>query len=254
MKIGIITDIHENSALLTDALRLASDLKCDELACLGDIAGYDRRFFNYDSQRSASECLRLIRENCRWITAGNHDLFAAGTFPSWSNGFTYPSDWFTMDPDQRKKISSGKVWCYEGDSPNDLTEEDIEFMRNIPEFIITDEPGIPCLFSHYFSPDYTGSTTIYIERKGQMEHHWNILSKNDIKYSFTGHSHNNFISFAYRPAGLFMKPIQSFPGDIFYLGNEMTVMVLPPLSGEKGKQGFTILDTEKHQVKIISSL
>jgi predicted phosphodiesterase len=253
MKIGIITDIHENAGLLAESLRIASVLKCDEVACLGDIVGYDRRFYDYDSQRSARECIRLIRTNCRWITIGNHDLFAARIFPSWSNGFTYPDDWFNLDPLQRKSISSGRVWCYDGDSPNDLTEDDIEFLRNIPEFIITHDPGIPCLFSHYFAPDYTGSTTIYIKRKAQLCQHWDVLSKNNIIYSFSGHSHNHFTGFAYRSAGLFSKAIQSFPGDIFNLGNEMTAIVLPPLSGEKKRRGFTVIDTAIHQMRIIDS-
>ena len=163
MKIGIITDIHENTGLLTDSLRLASELKCDEIACLGDIIGYDARFYNYNSGRSARECLKLVRSNCKWITAGNHDLFAARIFPAYSNGFKYPGNWFSLDTEQRKKLSSGKVWCYEGDSPNDLCEEDIDYIKSIPEYAITDISGFRCLFAHYLAPDYTGSTTVYIE-------------------------------------------------------------------------------------------
>ena len=48
MKIGLITDIHENANLLKEALRLAAKNKCDEIVCLGNIVGFDRRFENHD--------------------------------------------------------------------------------------------------------------------------------------------------------------------------------------------------------------
>ncbi|HUX96835.1 MAG TPA: metallophosphoesterase [Bacteroidales bacterium] len=253
MKLGIITDIHENISLLTDSLRLASEYKCDEIICLGDITGYDRRFYNYNSGRSARECLNLVRSACKWITAGNHDLFAARIFPVYSNGFKYPDNWFSLDIEQRNKLSSGKVWCYEGDDPNDLREEDIDYIKSIPEFIITDISGISCLFAHYLAPDYTGSTTVYIERESQMKHHWDIMIRNGVTYSFGGHSHNHHTGFAYISSGKFMKAFNSFHGDTFNIGNEITAVILPPLSGDKGRRGFSILDTNNLTLSIITS-
>jgi len=112
MKIGIITDIHENVEMLREALRLASVNKCDEIVCLGDIVGYDQRFYTFIQKRSATTCLDLVRSNCRWIVPGNHDLFAAGRVPSYTNGFKYPDTWFEMNAGERKKVAQGKVWCY----------------------------------------------------------------------------------------------------------------------------------------------
>jgi len=159
MKIGIITDIHENVSMLREALRLASVHRCDELVCLGDIVGYDRRFYSFDAGRSAKSCLYLIRSNCRWIVAGNHDLYAAARFPSYSNGFEYPSDWFKMNSEERKSASRGKVWYYEKEAPNDLDEDDISFLKSLPEYIAPPDYPIGCLFSHYLFPDLSGSTT-----------------------------------------------------------------------------------------------
>ncbi|HDR68436.1 MAG TPA: hypothetical protein ENN61_05230 [Bacteroidaceae bacterium] len=120
MRLGLITDIHENMGMLSEALRLASVHQCDELACLGDIVGYDHRFYSFNPRRSAKACLDLVRSNCRWIVPGNHDLFAAKKIPSFTNGFIYPEKWFNIDLAERKKLSGGKVWCYEGEEPNDL--------------------------------------------------------------------------------------------------------------------------------------
>lgn len=254
MKIGIITDIHENTRLLEDALGMMSAGGCDEIACLGDMVGYDSRFYSYEQYRSASDCLRLIRSNCKWITLGNHDINAARIFPSYSNGFSYPGNWYELDPAQRKNISSGKVWCYEGEASNDLTYDDIQFLQKIPEYIITTSQGLQFLFTHYFAPDFTGSTTTYIERGYQLRQHWQTMKEKGASLSFSGHCHSHFTGFAYRSAGSLTKAIHSFSGKEFNLGNEMVAVILPPLSGEKGRRGFSVLDTDKMVINIFTSL
>ena len=253
MKVGIITDIHENVEMLTEALRLAGHLKCDELVCLGDITGFDRRFYKND-KRSARACLELVRSNCRWVVAGNHDLHAASRIPSHSDGFIYPGNWFTMSPTERKKLAGGKVWCYEFDEPNDLDPEDIELLNSLPEYIITKIKGINCLFSHYTFPDFTGSTTQYVEKNSQLRSLWDYMKNNKIQISFTGHTHNMFAGFAYRNPGLFLKAIHSVPGNSFNLGNEMVVIGLPPLTGDKGRTGFSIVDFETMKMEIVSTV
>lgn len=253
MKTGILTDIHENRDMLEEALRLADLNRCDELVCLGDIAGYDHRFYKYTRNRTAKGCLNLVRANCRLIVPGNHDLFAAGRFPAYSNGFEYPSGWFEMTSEERKTASGGKVWCYECDAPNDLEENDLEFLRSLPEFIISPINGINSLFSHYIYPDLTGSTTKYIERNHHLKRGWEFMNSNRIRYSFTGHSHASFAGFAYKNSGSFLKAIHSIPSDNFNIGNEMIIIALPPLAGDKGRTGFSIIDSDTMQLQIIST-
>jgi predicted phosphodiesterase len=255
MRVGIITDIHENAEMLQEALRLADFNKCDDLACLGDMVGYDRRFYKYDCKRSAKTCLDLIRSNCRWIVAGNHDLFAAGKFPSYTNGFEYPDNWYKMNSEERKSVSAGKVWSYEGDAPNDLGENEIEFLKSLPEYFAISLAGVDSLFSHYIYPDLTGSTTKYIERSFQLKGLWEFMNKKNVKYSFSGHSHASFAGFAYRGklngAGSYLKAIHSLSSDNFNLGNEMVMIQLPPIAAEKGRAGFSIIDTETMKLTII---
>lgn len=252
MRIGIFTDIHENIEMLREALRLASVHKCDEIACLGDIAGYDHRFYSFNPNRSAKACLDLVRSSCRWIVPGNHDLFAAGKFPSYTNGFIYPETWFSMDHQERKKISGGKVWCYEGEEPNDLEEEDLSFLNSLPEYIILSMAGINCLLSHYIYPDFTGSTTNYIERNNQLGKLWDFMNLHQIRYSFSGHSHNHFAGLAYRGGRSFLKAIHSVPCHSFNLGDEMLMVLLPPLAGEKGRTGFSIIDSGNLKLEVIA--
>jgi len=257
MKIGIITDIHENVSMLREAIRLAAVHRCDELVCLGDMVGYDQRFYNFDTGRSAKTCLDLIRSHCRWIVAGNHDLYAAGRFPSYSNGFEYPHNWFKMDSEERKSASRGKVWYYEREAPNNLGEEDVSFLKSLPEYITTSDSGIGCLFSHYLFPDLSGSSTRYIERNHQLKGHWEFMNVNKVKFSFSGHSHTHFTGFAYQRKingfGSFLKAIHSVPSESFTLDDEMVVILLPPLAGEKGRTGFSIIDLDNMKLNIIST-
>jgi len=251
MRIGIITDIHENVKMLLRALDIASDNKCDELVCLGDITGFDRRFYRYNYTRSASACIKLIRENFRWIVAGNHDLFSAGRIPSWTDGFEFPEGWFRMESSERKHKAAGKVWCYEGDAETDMGRDEITFLGSLPEFIVTDAPGITCLFSHYLFPDLSGSTTRYAERRRHLTGHWKFMDTNKVLYAFSGHTHNHFTGFAYRTAGSLFRAFQNLPNDSFSLGNEKTIIALPPLSGEKGRTGFSIFDSDMKKLSVI---
>jgi hypothetical protein len=256
MKLGIISDIHENVEMLEKALSLAEFHKCDGLVCLGDIVGFDIRFYKYNAGRSAKLCVALVKANCRWIVPGNHDLFAAGRFPEYTNGFDYPAGWFKMDPYQRKKTSHGKVWCYDQDACNDLGENEISYLKELPEYLATSEPGPGCLFSHYIYPDLTGSTTRYIERNHQLKELWKFMKDQNMNYSFSGHSHTIFAGFAYEGAlngaGRYMKAVHSIPSDNFSLGNDILMVLLPPLSGEKGRTGFAIFDTDNLKLNIIS--
>jgi predicted phosphodiesterase len=253
MKLGILTDIHEDTEMLQEALRLADTNKCDELVCLGDIAGYDRRFYKYIRKRSAKLCMNLIRSNCKWIVAGNHDLFAARRIPVYSNGFVYPGNWYSMNEEERKSASQGKVWSYEYDDPGDLEEEDIEFLKSLPEFITASINSLSILFSHYLYPDLTGSTTTYIERNYQLKEAWKFMDKHQTKYTFHGHSHGSFAGFAYRDSISFLTAFHSIPDSSFNLGEEMVIIALPPLAGDKGRTGFSIIDTENKKLEIVST-
>jgi predicted phosphodiesterase len=76
MRLGFITDIHEDVKNLEKALSILSDQKCDVLICLGDIVGFTIPFYRYIETRNAEECVRLVKENASVVVTGNHDLFA----------------------------------------------------------------------------------------------------------------------------------------------------------------------------------
>lgn len=251
MRIGILTDIHENVTVLETALRQADDARCDHLACLGDIVGYDSRFSGYSFSRSASRCISLIRSNCRWVVAGNHDLFAASRQPSWSNGFTYPANWFNMTPVDKRAASDGMVWTYDTEIPGDLKEDDLEYLRLLPEFLIIDEapPGI--LLSHYVCPDFTGSTTRRVMKQRHLGDLWSFMDLQGIRFSFSGHFHRPHASFAHRHPLPFFRAIHSVPGEKIFLGDDITMVLLPPLTGVKGRSSFALVETNPWIISLI---
>jgi len=244
MKLGIITDIHENVTMLEAVLKLAEASGCDELACLGDITGYDRRFYNYHFIKSASQCISLIRSNCRWVVAVNHDLFAANRLPSWSNGYNYPEQWFQMASSARRGASKGLVWSFEGEDPNDLGEEEISYLNTIPEYVILSEIKATLLLSHYVCPDFTGSTTLYIEKHRHLKELWKFMSHHKIMFSFSGHSHKPVAYFSHHGPIPFLRAVHPVPNDRIFLGHEMTMILLPPLTGGNGRTSFSVLDTD----------
>jgi predicted phosphodiesterase len=70
MRYGVISDIHANVEALEAVLRRLELARVDRVICLGDIVGY---------HASPNECVRLVRDHCVHVIAGNHDRAALGT-------------------------------------------------------------------------------------------------------------------------------------------------------------------------------
>lgn len=85
MRIVIISDIHEDGTRLNQAITRLERQNCDQLVCLGDMAGFDKRFYGYETIRNLSYCLNLIRANCTHVIAGNHDFFVMKKIPEWNH-------------------------------------------------------------------------------------------------------------------------------------------------------------------------
>jgi len=69
MRIAVLADIHANLEALRAVLKKASELRVDEIFCLGDLVGYSA---------SPNECVDLIRNENIICMLGNHDACASG--------------------------------------------------------------------------------------------------------------------------------------------------------------------------------
>jgi len=72
MKLRIISDTHGNIHALKRVLADPAGADAELTICLGDTVGYGA---------FPSECIRLIRETCGIVVAGNHDSGTAGGVP-----------------------------------------------------------------------------------------------------------------------------------------------------------------------------
>ncbi len=218
MKLALITDIHEQVHSLERALAVAGSMGCDEVACLGDITGYDPLFFAGEPGRSASECIRLIRENCRWVVAGNHDRQAADENP-------------------------------------ELGAEDIAWLDALPDHAITESGGRRVLLSHYVYPDFTGSTMVFLRRQSQLAAVHDFFTRENISIGFTGHDHPAGAGFCY-PAPLkwssrLSRAVQYMPFNRYHLDGERMICLLPALATLNSRPGITVWDSATGVLDVI---
>lgn len=69
MRYAIIGDIHANLEALEAVIDAISQEKVDQILCIGDIVGYGA---------DPIECIRIVKEKCSKVVAGNHDYAAIG--------------------------------------------------------------------------------------------------------------------------------------------------------------------------------
>jgi predicted phosphodiesterase len=246
MKYALIADIHEDIVHLQLTLHKIDKLKCDEIICLGDISGFSVPYYQYYDTRNASKCLKLIRENCRIIVAGNHDIFAARQTPKISPEFMYPNFWFNMDFHERLMISKGKIWLYETNELDPLyTINDVEFLKSLPEYKILNAECGKILLSHYLYPNITGSSRDFYSEPNEFKKHKEFMALHECKISITGHRHYG---------GLFIATddtiIRRRYNSRHFLKNGDCIHV-PQVARNKFGNGFCVFDSNENTIKTI---
>jgi predicted phosphodiesterase len=218
MKLGLITDIHEQSGSLERVLAAAQKRGCEAIACLGDITGWDPDLYPTSGGRSASYCIRLIRENCSWIMAGNHD-------------HDEPAE------DQ------------------DLTDSDIIYLKALPDSAIISPDSSRVLLSHYLYPDFTGSSMVFVRRMNQLENLFSYLTENDIQIAFAGHDHPAGVGFGYpapkRRMNRIRRAFHYLPYHRYELDGQQVVCLIPAVATRTGRPGFSVWDTVNRTLDVI---
>lgn len=190
MKIGFVSDIHEDIYTLQRAFRMLEKMKVDEVVCLGDIVGYSVPFYSFMSERDANAVVDLVRENCSAVVIGNHDLFAVKRIPDNRAFFNYPEDWYERDYNERLALASGKIFLYENNElPTLLSTKNKDYIRNLPEQLVKDCGDHSLLFTHYAMPDCTGSSIWVPKESDELTSHFNFMGEKGCLYSFSGNDH-----------------------------------------------------------------
>jgi len=248
MKVAFISDIHEDYISLLQAARLIEQKKCDVIVCLGDIVGYSIPFYDFLETRDGSKCIEWVSANCKYVVAGNHDLYAARKVPvSRVRDFIYPVDWYNLSYPRRCEISQNAIWLYEDNELSALlNEKDIEYLHHLPEQITTEIEGHKCMFSHFIIPDISGSSKEFFYSYNDIEAHLKFLADNQYNLSFIGHMHIEGIS------KLAEKKIINIGfGKKTHLST-FDWIGTPSISNTRNANGFIIWDTSTDIIETIS--
>lgn len=246
MKIGFVSDIHEDIISLKKALKEIEKQGCDEIVCLGDIIGFNVPDLGYLDKRNAKACIDIVKSNCKYVVAGNHDLYFIERIPEFNGGFEYPKNWYKMDYDERKLLASDQVWLNEEIEMNPLIgEKHMSYLRNIPEFVIPDFENKEIFLSHYLYPDFSGSHQQYYHNFGPVKPHLLKIEEHNCKIGFSGHKHIEGIIISKG------NDQQFYPFGQYQLSNELQWIVGPCIANGKKANGFMIFDTNEFQLDVI---
>lgn len=247
MKIGFITDIHEDISNLENALDILYDENCDKIICLGDIVGFAIPFYKNISARDADACVKKVIEYSAQTVVGNHDLYAIKKVPLNKAGFDYGDNWYSLDYETRARLSRNKVWLYEDNElPCTLSDESINFINSLKETDIVELPDFPVFISHFCYPDFTGSTIHFPDEGFHLRNHFIYTETQKCVLSFSGHGH---------PEGCLIGTLEKIVNLGFGSHNikyEQQWIVAPSIARTSRKNGVMIFDSYNMQLKIIS--
>lgn len=238
MKIGILSDIHEDVLSLDRALQILQKEGCRQVISLGDIVGVDHGHYGACELPDADECIRLIRENCTLSVAGNHDLFAVRKLPRFRAGFTYPAHWYTLPLEERQARGKGKLWDYSAaeDQPA-LSDKSLKYLSSIPEFIVHTMDGIRILLTHHLYPDPSGSLRKMPSWAPDLWSHLAWMKRLGCTIGISGHLHlEGTLSGTWHH-------LHHSSGNQFSLNGNRTWISCPPVTRGGVSSGVLILDT-----------
>ncbi len=244
MLLGVISDIHEDFINLEKAISYLKKISCDEIICLGDIIGYNPVYFNHAGKLKPSQSLKLVRDNCTVVVAGNHDLFAINKLPQYDAGFKYPANWYEFSRKAQERISRDKVWIYEEEHPA-IDNKDYNYINSLPEYFVKRSNVIDVFLSHYPYPDLTGSTTTFIENHEQLLSHFNFIKEKKCDLSISGHRHVEGCLLANE------KEIKVRSFGKYNLSDNILWIDGPCITKGHKENGFMVLDTEEMIIEII---
>ena len=252
MKLGIISDIHEDINSLKKAFNVLEENSCDEIICLGDIVGVCIHYKKFVEQRDAEECLRLVKEKCKYVLAGNHDLFAAKKIPHFRGGFNFPENWYSLEMTERQALSGGSVWLYEDELLTEISKEWCDYIASLPEYIMIERDNLKLLFSHFLSPDITGSSTTFPTNKTNLTAHFDFVRKLHCTIAVCGHVHAEGIIRSMEAAipslSFLQKPFVFLHYGDYRLPRKMQCLAVPAVANTDKQSGVAMIDTHKRKI------
>jgi predicted phosphodiesterase len=245
MRIGIISDIHSDLLALEETLRVLSTRGYDKLVCLGDIIGYSYHYKEKLEGRNSDACVKLVKENCDKVIAGNHDIYWSLRLPDYLRKNKYPDNWYKLNLKERMNFSNNSIWLYDDEMDEPILADNINFLSSLPETYTMNCGSFSILFTHFLYPDLTGSSKFFPETIKNFRPHLKFMQSNKCLLGIAGHAHLQGYSitskkhFRYNFFGKTM--LDSIP----------QVILGPAVTRGDSKNGFMILDTEIPELEVI---
>ena len=247
MKIGFITDIHEDIVSLASAFDTCEKAGCDAVVCLGDIVGFSYPYQHDIARRDANACVAMVRERSAAAVAGNHDLYACRRIPAFAAGFDYRDNWYDLDDETRAGYAGTRLWAYDDiDVPRRLSARSMEFLRSLPEYCVSSFDGISFLFSHFAFPDLSGSTRGSLDAAKHSRSHLGFLDEHECLLGFSGHGHPEGYA-CFDDDVLRFNPFGSWP-----LSRSRQWLVCPAAAKTERLSGVLCFDTASFRVDVIN--
>lgn len=242
MRLALISDIHEDVVSLEKALKAIEREHCHEIICLGDILGFSDSYYDHGATRNASECIRLVKDNCITVIPGNHDYHALKRIPLANVGFQYPENWYQLSDEQQADIADGKVWLYnDGELEAKIDYDQATWLAALPEYQTTNIGEDSVLFSHYIYPNITGSLRKFYFEAHEFEQHKTFMKEQGALVSFCGHRH-------YLGLMVVSHKVLSKRFNKTYRLKEYDSVLIPPVVSSHYESGFCIFDTNRKTV------
>jgi predicted phosphodiesterase len=246
MKIGIISDIHEDISSLKQAIKILKYKKCNQIICLGDLAGYSVPYYHYLRSRNANEVIKTIKKECSHIVVGNHDLYSIKKIPEFKAGIKYPENWYDLDYQTKKKFSKSKLYLYDENTLNPmLSKRNKEFLSKISEYLILNVDGLNIFISHYAYPDLVGTTKFEPSQPNHLKKHFDFIKKQNCSISISGHDHKEGM-WIFTP-----KEVKHFTFEKVRLPDSQVWLHGPSVANGTFANGIMILDTKDKTIQAI---
>ncbi|MEN8121394.1 MAG: metallophosphoesterase family protein [Bacteroidota bacterium] len=234
MKYAIISDIHEDIVSLQKVITHINRTDSDKLVCLGDITGFSALHHAHKDTKDANACIDLLNACCDIIVVGNHDLNIIGKIPSYLNRHEKANSNIPWD-----------TWSYKGEANAIISSENLDFLKQLPEYLIETADNFQILFSHFIYPDVTGSTIMIPENKRALKPHFNFMQRKGCLLSFVGHTHINGFALS-RGRHVHFKEF-----GFERLSKKQQIIFGPGIVRNGIRSGYMIFDTDTFELSII---